>query len=152
MESGSCWGSCLRNIPAPLRTWIFSELYQTQGHQHPFSKQYLLAAASCNLVVSKSPLGIYVIILNPSQCLLNKHTHFLPAAILILDNLCNLVVFFCLYKIPPFCSPAEHNSSASWVCVSWTSPNKPQINASLFQPRLRSWNSWLTQHESSHRQ
>ena len=34
----------------------FSELYQTQGHQQPFSKQNLIAAASCNLLVSRSPL------------------------------------------------------------------------------------------------
>ena len=34
----------------------FSELYQTQGHRQLFSNQYLLAAASCNLMVSGSPL------------------------------------------------------------------------------------------------
>ena len=32
----------------------FSELYQTQGHCKQFSK-YLLAAATCNILVSRSP-------------------------------------------------------------------------------------------------
>ena len=35
----------------------FSELYQTQGYYQPFSKQYLLLAASCNLMVSRSLLA-----------------------------------------------------------------------------------------------
>ena len=62
------WGSGPRHVPAPLNTWNFSELYQTQGHHDLFSKQNLLAAAICTLVVSKSPpFWSYRIILNPNQ-------------------------------------------------------------------------------------
>jgi len=41
-----------------LHHWAleFSELSQTQEHHQPFSKQYQLEAASCNLMVSRSLL------------------------------------------------------------------------------------------------
>ena len=46
----------------------FSELFQTQGHQQPFSKQYLLAAASCSLISLETgwDLGPFAAVL---QCL-----------------------------------------------------------------------------------
>ena len=81
-----------------------------------FSKMYLLAATSYNLLVSRPPPCSYAIILDPSQSLLNKHPYFLSAPILILNNLCNFG--FCLYKPPPLCNPTEHNSSTSRICVS----------------------------------
>ena len=89
-----------------IKTWIFSEMYQTQGHQQPFSKHY----NSTNLVLKYSPH--HIIITEPNKSLLNKHLHFLPVPILLPDSLCNLVGF-CLYKSFPFCRLAEHNSSAS---------------------------------------
>ena len=61
---------------------------------------------------------------------IGKHPYFLPTPVLIIDNLCNLVIF-CLYELPPRCSVAEHNSSASWSSVSpGCSPNTP--NEHLF--------------------
>jgi len=81
-----------------------------------FSKMYLLAATSYNLLVSTSPPCSYAITLDPSQSLLNKHPHFLSAPILILNNSRNFG--FCLHKPPPLCNPTEHNSSTSRICVS----------------------------------
>ena len=81
-----------------------------------FSKMYLLAAISYNLLVSTSPPCSYAITLDPSQSLLNKHPHFLSAPILILNNSRNFG--FRLHKPPPLCNPTEHNSSTSRICVS----------------------------------
>ena len=56
-----------RHDPALLRP-EFSELYQTQGHHQPPSKQDLLAASSCNLTVSRPPLvtmQLFQIPINP---------------------------------------------------------------------------------------
>ena len=54
MEPGGHCGCGFRHILASIPE--FSELSQTQGHHQLFSEQYLLAAASCNLMVSGSPL------------------------------------------------------------------------------------------------
>ena len=61
----------------------FSELYQTQGYYQSFSKQYLSAAASCNLMVSSSPPITMQTIYTPTNPSCNKHPYFLPASILI---------------------------------------------------------------------
>ena len=58
----------------------FSELYQTQEYHQLFSKQYLLVAVSCSLMVSRSPL----VTMQPFQTPTNPY--FLPAPILILDK------------------------------------------------------------------
>lgn len=55
MELGGHCGCGFRYISESLKTPVFSELFQTQEHHQPFSKQYLLAVASCNLVVSEMP-------------------------------------------------------------------------------------------------
>ena len=47
------------------------ELCQTQGHHQPFSKHYLLPAAT---LWSHSLL--YAMISGPSKALLNKHSYF----------------------------------------------------------------------------
>ena len=54
IELGGHCGCGFRYISESLKTPVFSELFQSQGHHQPFSKQYLLAASSYNLVVSKS--------------------------------------------------------------------------------------------------
>ena len=87
---------------------------QTQGHHQPFSKQWLLAAAT--LWFQCLPHN-YVTILNPNLCLMNKQTTFLPAPILIIDKQLTSFVGFAFYKPPPFCSLAEHNSRASQICL-----------------------------------
>lgn len=46
MELGGHCGCGLRHIPGSLKTPIYSELYQTQGHHQPFSKQYMPAATA----------------------------------------------------------------------------------------------------------
>ena len=54
-------GGCIVDMVSDtfLHHWEleFSELYQTQGYYQPFSKQYLLIAASCNLMGSRSLLA-----------------------------------------------------------------------------------------------
>ena len=75
---GLCRHSCITENLSFL-------LYQTQGHHQPFSKQYLLAAASGNHMASRSSLVIATI-LDPKESLLNKHPYFLPAPILTLDK------------------------------------------------------------------
>ena len=53
----------------------------------------IVLAASCSLLVSRSPLVTMQPSL-PKQSLLNKHPYFLPVPILILtNNLCNTAVF-----------------------------------------------------------
>ena len=51
-------GHCGCDFTHILHHWEpeFYELYQTQGHHQLFSKQYLLAATSCHLMVTSSPL------------------------------------------------------------------------------------------------
>ena len=72
----------------------FSELYQTQRHHQPFSKWYLLAAASCELNISRSLLLTTLSILDPNRSLFNKHFYILPVPIIIFDKqLCNFVGF-----------------------------------------------------------
>ena len=51
-----------------------SELYQTQGHHQLFSKQYLLAATSCHLMVTSSPL----VTMPPFQTPTNSFFFFQP--------------------------------------------------------------------------
>ena len=46
-----------------------------------------------------------------------QQTKFLPAPILIVDKQLISFVGFAFYKPPPFCSLAEHNSSASQICL-----------------------------------
>ena len=52
-------------------------------------------------MVSRSPPCNYASILDPNQSLLSKHPYFLPAPILILNNLCNFLVFACV-SLPHF--------------------------------------------------
>ena len=92
----------------------FRSCNQTQGHHQLFSKQWLLAAAT---LWSQCLPHNYVTILNPNQSSLNKQTKFLPAPILIVDKQLISFVGFAFYKPPPFCSLAEHNSSASQICL-----------------------------------
>ena len=109
--------SSLMYVPASLRTWNVSKLHQTQGHHQLFSKQYLLAAASCSLFQS-SPFNNYVISLKTDQSLLNKHT-FLDSSYPNSPNSWQTThiqfnfVAFCLHKPFPFqfYSLSEHNSS-----------------------------------------
>ena len=83
-------------------------------------------------IVNKAEIGVFLELScffdDPAD--IGKHPYFLPTPVLIIDNLCNLVIF-CLYELPPRCSVAEHNSSASWSSVSpGCSPNTP--NEHLF--------------------
>ena len=63
----NCGSGIQNRVGWPLWRWFqnillyyweleFSKQYQTHGHHQMFSKQYLLAAANCNLTVSRSPL------------------------------------------------------------------------------------------------
>ena len=115
--SGHC-GYGFRHISASLRTWTLWPVSNSRSTPPMFSKQYLLAAASYNLVVSKSPsLYNYVITLNPNKYLLNKHPYFLPAPILIVDNLCNLAVF-AFISFPHFVVQWNTTEVLSWICSS----------------------------------
>lgn len=103
------------HISAPLRSWTFFELYQTTSYfqNDTYHLQfYVLKFSPCN----SSIISV------PHQSFLSKHSYLYPAPIAILDKQlvtnCNLLGF-CFYKLPPFCNPAEHSSSASWICVSW---------------------------------
>ena len=92
MELGGHCGCGFRYISESLKTPVFSELFQTQGHHQPFSKQYLLPAAGSIPVVPKSP--------SPhSNCNHSKP----PTNSCLTSNLCNLAIFlYCLYKVPHF--------------------------------------------------
>ena len=110
MEPGVYCGCGFRYVPASLRTWNFSKLYQTQGHHQLFSKQYLLAAASCSLFQS-SPFHNYIISLKTDQSLLNLDSSNSNSR----QTTHTYVNFmaFCLHNpFPfPFYNLAEHNLS-----------------------------------------
>ena len=99
MELDGYCGCGFRHIPASLRTWIFwivsdSRIAPVVLKTIPTScfqlQPYGLKVSPCN----------YINILDLNQFLFNKHPYFLPAPILILDNLCNFadiytyIIFF----------------------------------------------------------
>lgn len=76
----------------------------------------LLAAASCKPIVSRSPL----VTMQPFQTSVNP---YITSTLLASSNPNSWQISydfgaFCLYNPPPFCSPVEHNLSASSICLS----------------------------------
>ena len=59
-----------------------------------------------------------VVISNSKQSLLKKHPSCQLGFWLVTKKILLNFVVFCLYQAPSFCSGIEHNSSASWICLS----------------------------------
>ena len=76
------------------------ELYQSQGPHQPFSKQYLLAAASCKLMASRSPFVNMQPFQTPTNPYLTSALTSREVELEFLTNdLCNFAVF--VYLSPP---------------------------------------------------
>ena len=74
MELGVHWGSGLRHISAPSRTWTFCVLYQIQGHHQPYSEHHLPATT-----LWSQGLPLYLCNHFGSQPILTyQHLYFFP--------------------------------------------------------------------------
>lgn len=116
MGLGSHWESGLRHIHAPLKTWIL--FWTVPNPRTPpaifrttlTSRAYGLKVPPCNYVQTQTNL-----------CLTNTLTPWQLQLKFLKNNLCSSLWLCscCLYKLPAFFSPVEHNSNASQICVFW---------------------------------
>lgn len=101
MELGSHHGCGFRDIPSLPRIWVLWSVSESRTSP-AILKQYLLVAASFNLLLSRSLFWNCAVISDLNQSVLNKHPYFLAAPIIILEKqLCNFSVF-ALVSLPHF--------------------------------------------------
>ena len=71
-------GSGLKHVSAPLRTWTFFKLYQTQGYHQLYSEHLKCYGLKFSLYKCAK--------ISDSNQLLLKHPYLLPAPITIIDK------------------------------------------------------------------
>ena len=78
LELGNYWRSGLRHLSAPLRTWTFFKLYQTQGYHQLYSEHLKCYGLKFSLYKCAK--------ISDSNQLLLKHPYLLSAPITIIDK------------------------------------------------------------------
>lgn len=126
-------GHGFRHVPVLPRTWMFWAVSDSRRPSVVLKTTFVRNSQGQPHGRKFSPCN-YASISDPNQSLLNKHPYFLPAPILIRDNVCNLGAF-CLYKPLSFWILAECNPTASWISVSWAAVlrNPQQVPLYFYQ-------------------